>query len=401
MRILSVNCGSSSFKVELIELGDSDSPPRRVASGLVDRIGAGATVEFRINDEKSKPAPTEVSDHNQAMGVAVAWLREKKLLSEISGIGHRIVHGGDRFPGPALIDQKVIEGIDALRELAPLHNGPSLSAIRAARAELGEAMPMVAVFDTSFHRTMPPRAAQYAIPTDWAQKYGIRRYGFHGIAHRDMAERGAALLKRPASELRFITLQLGNGCSAAAIRGGQSIDTTMGFTPLEGLVMGTRSGDLDPSVPGFIAEKEKLPVAEVERMLNRGCGLLGVSGLSRDMRELESAAGRGDARAELAIELFCYRVRKSIGAYLAILEGADAVIFGGGIGEHASAIRERICAPMTWSGLMLDLDRNRATVGTEGRISADSSAVGAYVIPVDEALVIARDTAYLISKPRK
>lgn len=401
MQILSVNCGSSSFKFELIALGAGDAPPKRIARGLVDRIGAGATVDFEIDGDKSNPAPTDVSDHAQAVRLAISWLRERSLLKEISGIGHRVVHGGDRFPGPALIDQGVIDGIDALRELAPLHNGPSLAAIRAARTEVGEPTPMVAVFDTSFHRTMPPHAAQYAIPAEWAQKHGVRRYGFHGIAHRDMAERCAAILKRPPGELRLITLQLGNGCSAAAIRGGQSIDTTMGFTPLEGLVMGTRSGDLDPSVPGFIAEKEKLQIAEVERILNRGCGLLGVSSLSRDMRELESAAARGDARAELAIDLFCYRVRKSIGAYLAVLEGSNAIIFGGGIGEHAAGIRERICAPMGWCGLVLDSARNRKTVGTEGRISADSSAVGAYVIPVDEALIIARDTARVISERKK
>ncbi len=281
MQILSVNCGSSSFKFELIDLGGGEATPKRIARGLIDRIGAGATVEFEFGDEKGKTSPSDVSDHAQGVRLAISWLRERSLLNEIAGIGHRVVHGGDRFAGPALIDQNVVDAIDALRELAPLHNGPSLEAIRAARTEVGESTPMVAVFDTSFHRTMPPHAAQYAIPAQWTQKHGIRRYGFHGIAHRDMAERGATILKRPPGQLRLITLQLGNGCSAAAIRSGQSIDTTMGFTPLEGLVMGTRSGELDPSIPGFVAEKEKLPIAEVERILNRGCGLLGVSGISR------------------------------------------------------------------------------------------------------------------------
>ncbi len=398
MRILAINCGSSSFKFELIALPDQRAgSPTRVASGLIDRIGDGATASFELGGDKSAPATAVAADHAQAMRLALKWLRGCGLLDRLDGVGHRVVHGGDEFAGPALIDDAVIKAIDALRELAPLHNGPSLDAIRAARDELGDSVPMAAVFDTSFHRTMPPPASHYAVPSDWVQRHRVRRYGFHGIAHRDMAGRCAALMGRPVEELRLITLQLGNGCSAAAIHGGRSIDTTMGFTPLEGLMMGTRSGELDPSVPAFVAAQEQRSVDDVVADLNHRCGLLGVSGLSRDMRELEAAAGRGHAGAALAIEIFCYRVRKAIGSYLAVVEGADAVVFGGGIGEHAACIRAKILGPMRWCGLELDPAANASMVASEGRISTNASAVRAYVISVDEALLIARDTAGCVS----
>ena len=366
--------------------------------GAIDRIGSGATAEFEMGKTKSPPAPAKVDDHEQATVLTLKWLREQSLSEGLAAVGHRVVHGGERFEGPTLIDDEVISEIDALRELAPLHNGPSLAAIRAARAELGAAMKMVAVFDTSFHRSMPPVAAQYAVPREWTEAHHIRRYGFHGIAHEDMLQRSAALMGKEVTGLRLITLQLGNGCSACAIAGGRSIDTSMGFTPLEGLVMGTRSGDIDPSALVYLARRAKLSIEEIESQLNRRCGLLGVSGTSRDMRELEAAQLQGELRANLAIEMFCYRVRKYIGAYLAVLRGADAVVFGGGIGEHDVAVRARICAEMQWCGLELDPERNAAMVGTERVISSAGSKIAAIVIPVDEAVLIARETLRCISQ---
>jgi acetate kinase len=264
--------------------------------------------------------------------------------------------------------------------------------MQGARAALGPGVLMVAVFDSAFHRTLPPRAYTYALPHELAERHRVRRYGFHGLAHRSMSERYAAVAGVPLAQTRLITVQLGNGCSAAAVAGGQSVDTSMGFTPLEGLVMGTRAGDIDPSVVTYLARKENTTAEEVESWLNRRSGLLGVSGASRDMRELLEREGQGDARCALAVELFCYRVRKYVGAYLAVLGGADAVLFGGGIGEHAAAVRARICAGLEWCGLTLDPGRNAATVGAEGRISADAARLHAYVLPVNEEAVIVRDT---------
>ncbi len=253
-------------------------------------------------------------------------------------------------------------------------------------------MPMAAVFDTAFHSRMPPFAAQYAIPADIAGAHGIRRYGFHGLAHQSMAQQYASIVDRPLEELRLITMQLGNGCSAAAVAHGRSVDTTMGFTPLEGLMMGTRSGDVDPTLPGVIARRRNVPVEQVESWLNTRSGLLGVSGRSSDMRDLIEAQQRGDAAAGLAVEMFCHRVRKALGAFLVVLCGADAIVFGGGIGENAAPIRHRICAEMGWCGLQLDAARNTAAVGVEARITTDVSTLTAHVVPVDEARVIARET---------
>ncbi len=303
-----------------------------------------------------------------------------------------MVHGGDLFAEPALIDDEVLAAVEALTDLAPLHNAPSLSAIRAARAALGPGVPMVATFDTAFHRTLPEHASRYAIPLELADKHHIRRYGFHGLAHRYMTERYAAITSTPLEQVKLVTLQLGNGCSATAVEGGRSVDTSMGFTPLEGLVMGTRSGDVDPSLAGFLARREAVDITEVEGWLNTRSGLLGVSGRSADMRELLEAEAQGDARAALAVAMFCYRVRKYVGAYLAALGGANAVVFGGGIGENAPPVRARVCANMEWCGLTLDEERNARTIGSEGRISAGDSRVHAYVIPVDEEGVIAQDT---------
>lgn len=400
MRVLALNCGSSTLKFDVF---DSEEPTgtagiKRLAGGSVDRIGSGSTIEFAVGQKHAPRQEVALADHEAATRRMLDVLNSSDLgPKRIDAVGHRVVHGADRFVEPTLLDADVVDGIAALSELAPLHNGPALQAIRAARSELGAAVPMVAVFDTAFHRTLPAKASYYAIPRALAEKHRIRRYGFHGLAHRFMAERYAALTSI-TTRLRLVTMQLGNGCSITAVEGGRSLDTSMGFTPLEGLIMGTRSGDVDPSLAGFLARQEGVSVEEVEGWLNSRSGLLGVSGRSRDMRELLEAERQGDTRAGLAIEMFCYRARKYLGAYLAVLGGADAVVFGGGIGENAPAVRSRICAGMEWCGLILDTKRNDAAIGTEGRISTDSAAINAYVIPVNEAEIIVRDTLRCLEK---
>lgn len=392
MRVLAINCGSSTLKFKLVEV---DGATRTIAGGLVERIGGeNPSLTFSTGDSVST-LRTSAPDHEAAILVVLDRLSSAGLAMP-EAFGHRVVHGGDRFSGPAFIDREVMSAIEDLGELAPLHNAASLSAIRASLKVTGSSVPMVAVFDTAFHRTMPERASRYPIPRKIAEKHGIQRYGFHGTAHKYMVERYASLTATPVEDARLVTLQLGNGCSATAVRGGRSVDTSMGFTPLEGLMMGTRSGSLDPSLVGFLARREGVEVDEVEGWLNRRSGLLGVSGTSRDVRELLEAEERGDGRAVLALEMFCDRVRKQVAAYLAVLGGADAVIFGGGIGENAPLIRERVCAGMGWCGLTLDPERNAAAVGVEARISTEVSKIHAYVVCVDEESMIAEDTAHLL-----
>ena len=397
MKVLAINCGSSTMKFQLVEVEDERTilgQERSLASGIVDRIGSGGFIQFTVEGGKSLREATSVANHAEATRLVLSWLGSLGLMASDGpvAVGHRVVHGGDRFVEPTLINDKVVDAIEALSPLAPLHNGPSLSAIRAVRKALGPAVPQVATFDTAFHCTLPERASNYAIPLELAEKHRIRRYGFHGLAHRYMTERYAAIAHKRTESVKLITLQLGNGCSATAVQEGCSVDTSMGFTPLEGLMMGTRSGDVDPSLVGFLARMEGVSMEQVEEWLNTRSGLLGVSGRSQDMRELVEAEGRGDPRAALALEMFCYRVRKYIGAYLSVLGGAEAVIFGGGIGENAPLIRTRICAGMGWCGLLLDGESNARLVGVEGRISAEDASVHAYVIPVDETVLIARDT---------
>jgi acetate kinase len=395
MRVLVINCGSSTLKFQIVATHTEPTAQRRgLAQGVVERIGDEATIRCTVDDQVHEEKGA-VADHEEATQRVFDWLASVGVLSAdgFDAVGHRVVHGAHRFVEPTRIDDEVIVALEAIQELAPLHNGPSLHVIRTARALLGEPLPMVAVFDTAFHHTLPPRASQYAIPPDLATRHHIRRYGFHGLAHRYMMERYSALTATPSNRLKLITLQLGSGCSAAAIDAGHAVDTTMGLTPLEGLVMGTRSGDVDPSLPGFLAAKEGVTPDEIEAWLNTRSGLLGVSGHSADMRNLLHAEAQGHAEAALAIDLFCYRIRKSIGAYLAALNSAQAVVFGGGVGEQAPMIRARICADMDWCGLALDAARNAAATGDEARISTDGARVHAYVIPVDEAVLIAQDTA--------
>lgn len=405
MRVLVINCGSSTLKFELTEVANqaAHSRGRRLASGVIDSIGGRAAVELQAEGREALHEVADLADHAGAARRVLGWMDGTGLLAAggLDAVGHRVVHGGDRFVRPTLIDGEVLEAIEALGDLAPLHNEPSLNAIRAAREVLGRDVPMVAVFDTAFHRAMPERASGYAIPPAMAEKHGVRRYGFHGIAHKYMTERYAAITGTPLDGVKLITLQLGNGCSATAVENGRSVDTSMGFTPLEGLMMGTRSGDVDPSLAGFLARREGVDFEEVEGWLNRRSGLLGVSGRSGDMRKILEAETQGDKRAGLAVDMFCYRVRKQVGAYLAALGGAEAVVFGGGIGENAAAVRARICAGMEWCGLILDAGRNAAAIGSEARISADGAAIHAYVTPVDEAAIIASETVRCLRQHKR
>ena len=396
MRILVINCGSSSLRFELLAFDGSSgaSAPTWLAKGSIANIGASATLRFRGVRSDELRASAEIIDHQQATSRVVHWLRATGLLdTNPDAIGHRIVHGGPRLFHPTIIDEQVIREITAAGELAPLHNHASLEAIDAAREAMGEEVPMVAVFDTAFHHGLPQCAASYAISPELSQNHSIRRYGFHGLAHRCMAEKSMQYMAKPVEQIKLITMQLGGGCSATAVKGGKSVDTSMGFTPLEGLVMGTRSGDIDPSVMRYLCDHGRMTPDEVEDWLNHRSGLLGVSGATANVAELLKLEASGDARAALALEMFCYRLRKYIGAYLMVLEGADAIVFGGGIGENSAEVRARVCRPMAWCGLVIDEERNRQLIGEEGEFSAASSTIRAFVVPVDEELVIARDTA--------
>ena len=412
MNVLAMNSGSSSLKFKVVEFSESASAadsrqPSIRHEGSVKEIGPAAELMLRREGKPVTQVAREVATHAEAVRCMMQMLEESSRLDgqdlRIDVVGHRVVHGGEQFREPVVINDDVVVAIDRLAEFAPLHNPGSIAGIKGARAALGSHIPMVAVFDTAFHRSIPPHAATYAIDLDLARKHSIHRYGFHGIAHASLAGICAAAVKRPLTQLRLITLQLGNGCSATAIDGGRSVDTSMGFTPLEGLVMGTRSGDLDPAVVGHLVRREGLSVDEVERLLNERSGLLGVSGLSRDMRELLNAAeGRPDSRAALALDIFCYRVRKYIGAYLAVLGGADAIVFGGGIGERSAVIRARICEGMDWCGLRLDPVRNEAAreiaPGDAIKISEEGAPLACYVAGVDEEVEIALATRDCVLK---
>jgi acetate kinase len=396
MNVLALNCGSSSVKFRLLAVapGASVEAAPALAGGTVERLGAAARLTFE-RDGRAERSEAPVADHAEAVGRVLGWLATG--APEIDAVGHRVVHGGVRFTAPTPIDDAVLEAIEGLEALAPLHNLPSLAGVRACRKVLGPAPPMVAVFDTAFHALLPERAAHYAIPWEVARRHGIRRFGFHGLSYAWVTARTAALLHRPAAAGRLVALHLGSGCSAAAIRDGVSVETSMGLTPLEGLVMATRSGDVDPALLGYLVRAEGVNVAEVESWLNERSGLLGLAGGSGDVRDL-LAREHDDPRARLALDVFCHRARKYLGAYLAVLEGADAVVFTGGVGAHQPEIRRRIAAGFEWAGLALDLRANAATLGTEGVISAEGSALRALVVPADEERVIAHETAACLAR---
>ena len=407
MNILVLNAGSSSLKFQIIAT-DLDRIRQnndvRLLRGEVERIGAEAVVTLQKGDRPRQKLTASLKDITAALDFIVRWaasadsgVSEIQSVADIHAVGHRVVHGGEKFTDSVRIDDDVMRGIENCIDLAPLHNPTNLRGIRAMRQLLGPQIPQVAVFDTAFHHSLAERAYLYAIPYHLYLRYRIRRYGFHGISHRYMAYRYRTIRNLPREKTNIISLHLGNGCSAAAIRDGQSVDTSMGMTPLEGLVMGTRSGDVDPAILGFIAAKEGLVIHEVETMLNKQSGLLGISGLTHDMRVLEEQVEKhDDRRAKLAIDIFSYRIRKYIGAFLAAMGGADAIVFTGGIGENSPLVRANICEGLEWAGLMLDPARNEKTIGVEAAITREESRLAAYVIPTDEELLIARDTARCI-----
>jgi acetate kinase len=407
MNILVLNCGSSSLKFQLIATDlerIEQNADRRLAYGVIERIGGAAILNFAVEGSASEKSAAPIRDIPAALDAVLKWISAQSIdgvknLGDIDAVGHRVVHGGEYFSQSVLISTEVLRAIEDCIELAPLHNPANIKGIQAVREIFGKAIPQAAVFDTAFHQTLPEKAFLYALPYQLYRRHKVRRYGFHGTSHRYIAYRYRTVNKIPREQVNVITLHLGNGCSMAAIKGGNSIDTSMGLTPLEGLVMGTRSGDLDAAILEFIGAKEGLTINETEMLLNKQSGLLGISGLTNDMRELLAEAEESDdRRARLAIEIFCYRVSKYIGGYLAAMNGADAIIFAGGIGENSATVRAKICENLEWFGITLDEAQNKSrTGGSEGVISARDSRAAVCVIPTNEELLIARDTVRLIS----
>ncbi|MBC8042041.1 MAG: acetate kinase [Rhizobacter sp.] len=408
MKILVLNCGSSSVKFQLAETDAElieQNKDRVLAEGTLERIGGEALLTFEtMNDGEEKRTSRSaepVRDHAAAVDKILKWLISKEAgikgltsLAGVEAVGHRVVHGGEAFSSSVKIDAGVIKQIELCIELAPLHNPQNLKGIFAVQKTLGEAVPQVAVFDTAFHHTLPEHAYLYAIPYQLYRRHKIRRYGFHGISHRYVGFRYRTIAGKEKDEVTIISAHLGNGCSLCAIKRGDSIDTSMGLTPLEGLVMGTRSGDLDPAVVEYIAHKEGLTLGEIQTLLNKESGLLGVSGLTNDMRELlDEVRDTHDRRATLAVQMFCYRLKKYIGSYLAAMNGAAAIVFTGGIGENAASVREKVLNEMQWCGIELDKAANeKAVKGAEARITTEASRIAVWVIPTNEELLIARDT---------
>ncbi len=414
MNVLVLNTGSSSLKFQVVETdleAIEKNADRQKARGVIERIGSEALVSLKVEGRPTHRRTAALRDHRAALDYLLRWLVSPEAgipglgaIADIHAVGHRVVHGGEKFARSTLLDDAVVDQIEDCIDLAPLHNPANLKGIYAARELLGSGVPQAAVFDTSFHSTMPEVAYLYAIPYPLYVRHKVRRYGFHGTSHRYVAFRYRALTGKSREETNVITLHLGNGCSACAIKRGESVNTSMGLTPLEGLVMGTRSGDLDPSVVEFLHHKEGLDFQEIDMLLNKQSGLLGLSGLTNDMRELLSEEkAHQDRRARLAIEIFCHRIRHYIGAYLAQMNGADALVFTGGIGENSAEIRARVCAELGFLGIALDAAKNTAAVdGQEGDISAEGARVRTYVIPTNEELLIARDTVRCVKNaPRR
>lgn len=397
MKILVINTGSSSIKYQLIDMENEHV----LAKGLCDRIGLDHSfIKHTRAKHDSVVIEKDMPNHKAAMQIVLNTLVDSELgvirdMSEISAVGHRIVHGGEKFHGSVVIDQNVINAIRECIELAPLHNPPNIVGLEACQ-NLLPGIPMVAVFDTAFHQTMPKYAYLYALPYEIYEKYGVRKYGFHGTSHKYVAERAAALLGKPIEQLKIITCHLGNGASICAVKYGKSVDTSMGFTPLAGLAMGTRSGTIDPAVISFLMDKEKMTVKEINEYLNKKSGVLGISGVSSDFRDIQAAAEAGNERAKLAIDIFCYRVKKYIGEYAAVMDGVDAVVFTAGIGENNDIVRKNALSGLGYMGISVDWEKNKAANGKEMDISAPDAIVKTLVIPTNEELAIARETVRLI-----
>ena len=397
MKILVLNCGSSSLKYQLININDESV----LAKGVVERIGIeDSFLEHQLTGEEIV-IKAEIPDHNVAIEMVIDVLLKQEYavlqsMDEINAVGHRVVHGGEKFASSTLITDEVIKQIEEVSDLAPLHNPHNLSGIKVC-AELMPGTPQVAVFDTAFHQTMPRKAYMYALPYQYYQNYGIRRYGFHGTSHKYVAQRAAVMLGRPIDELKIITCHLGNGASIAAVKNGQSIDTSMGLTPLEGLVMGTRCGDIDPAIIPFLMDKEELTIQEIDNIINKQSGLYGVSGISNDSRDIDSAAGKGNEKAQTALEIFDYRVAKYIGAYMVAMGGVDAIVFTAGIGENQSSTRKVILEYLSFLNIELDQSANQVRK-QEIDITTPDSKIKVLVIPTNEELMIARDTKEVIRR---
>jgi acetate kinase len=402
MNILVINCGSSSLKFQLIDMEEQSE--QALAQGVVERIGGEALLTLRSGARRiRKTAP--VRKQRDALALVLEWLVSPEAggpvipsLASIHAVGHRVVHGGEKFRASVRINAKVMTGLEDCIDLAPIHNPANINGIRAVQEILGAEIPQIAVFDTSFHLTMPEPAWMYAIPYSLYRRHKVRRYGFHGTSCRFVCQRYREITGRTEAQTNLILFHLGNGCSVTAIIGGVSVDTSMGMTPLEGLMMGTRSGDIDPAVLELIADKEGMNIHEMEALLNKQSGLLGVSGLTHDMRDLlEEVQDNGDRRAQLAIDMFCYRARKYLGAYMVATGGVDAIVFTGGIGENSCVVREQILRGLQRFGIDVDSEKNMETVGSrEGRISKDGLTPEVWVIPTNEELMIARDVLQLV-----
>jgi len=398
MKVFVINCGSSSLKYQLINMENEEVE----AKGIVERIGiSGSVLKHQTKNGEKVTIEEDMPTHKEALkSVIDALMHEKygviKDMKEINAVGHRVVHAGEKFACSVVITEEVINALKECIDLAPLHNPPNILGIEACQ-QLMPGVPMVGVFDTAFHQTMPKEAYIYALPYELYEKYRVRRYGFHGTSHKYVSLRAADMLGKDIKELKIVTCHLGNGASVTAVKNGKSVDTSMGFTPLEGLAMGTRCGDIDPAIVKFISEKEKLDLNGVDKLLNKQSGVLGVSGVSSDFRDIEEAAAKGNERAKLALDIFAYRVRKYIGAYAAAMGGIDAIVFTAGLGENSPEMRASICEGLEFLGVEIDEEKNNVR-GKEVDISKDGSKVRVLLIPTNEELMIARDTKELIEK---
>ena len=396
MNILVINCGSSSLKYQLIDMDRKEV----LAKGLAERIGIeGGRVKYEATGKDEIVIEEMLADHKAALKIVLDSLKHEeygavKSLDEIDAVGHRVVHGGEAFAESVIIDEQVMQAINDNVEIAPLHNPPNIIGIEACEEIMGD-VPMVAVFDTAFHQSIPELNYIYALPYEYYENYKVRRYGFHGTSHQYITERAAEMLGKNLNEVNLITCHLGNGSSISAVKGGKCFDTSMGFTPLEGLAMGTRSGDLDPAIIPFIMDKEKLSTEEMSNVLNKKSGVLGVSGVSSDFRDLEEAAEKGNHRAQLALDIFENRVRKYIGAYLTEMDHCDGIIFTAGVGENSITTRERVVDGLKSLGVEIDKEKNNMR-GKEAVVSTDASSIPVLVIPTNEELKIAMETAKLV-----
>ncbi|CCU79646.1 Acetate kinase [Halanaerobium saccharolyticum subsp. saccharolyticum DSM 6643] len=397
MKIFVINCGSSSLKYKLFDMRDEDV----LAEGIIERIGIeNSFLQYETKEGTDIKIEHEIPTHKEGIELLIETLLSDehgvlKDMDEIKAVGHRVAHGGEKFAHSTLIDDEVMKEIEDISDLAPLHNPANLMGIEVCK-ELMPETSQVAVFDTAFHQTMPEEAYTYALPYEYYEKYGVRRYGFHGTSHGYVARRAAEMMDKDFEDLKIVTCHLGNGASIAAVKNGESIDTSMGFTPLEGLVMGTRCGDIDPAIVPFIMDKEDMTASEIDSVLNKESGLYGVSGVSSDMRDIEDAAEEGNNQAQVALDIFNYRVKKYIGSYSAAMGGVDAVVFTAGIGENAIETREEILADLEYMGIKIDKEANDIR-GKAQIITTDDSKVKAMVIPTNEELVIAKDTKAIVS----